>query len=68
MLFFRDNTIVPLFLYRMRNAQPQPKAVAFACTPPLSICRWAVQNSSVFDTSLCFNAWCHHWKGKQWWK
>jgi len=53
----REN-IVPLVLSRVRNAQPYSgkNITFFPNTAWLSICRWAVQNWSVFVTSLFFIA------------
>jgi len=58
MLFFRDN-IVPSFLSALEMpsfVQLIAKAIAFANTARLSICRLAVQKWSVFVTNLFYNA------------
>jgi len=48
LLLFRNNTPVPLFLFRVRTAQHNTNTIFFA---KLWSCRWAVQNWSVFVAS-----------------
>jgi len=49
LLLFRNNTPVPLFLFRVTTAQQlQTRSLSLA---QFWTCRWAVQNCSVFVTS-----------------
>jgi len=62
MLAFLINTIVQLWLFRMRNAFAQVNAIAFANTARLPICGWAFKNWSVFVINVFHNVWWQHWK------
>jgi len=53
MLLFRNNTPVPLFLFRLRNAQQSHhKHDLFLSIAQFWTCRWAVQKLACFVTSV----------------